>query len=85
MPFVQLLMKTNKTTNWGRDFRCGLLTTEVCCVFRKIFYKGRIMPWKAIIFFKLALVWGAEVSHKAFGEKELSAIESSFFGGRGSV
>lgn len=39
------------------------------------------MPWKAIILFKPTLVWGAEVSHKAIGKKELSAIESSFFRG----
>lgn len=78
-------MKINKTINWGRDFRCGFFTIEVCCVFRKIFYKGRIMFWKVIIFFKLVFVWGVEVSYKVFGEKELFVIESSFFGGRGLV
>lgn len=49
------------------------------------------MLWKAIIFFKPTLVWGAEVSHKAVGSKALSARRKQFLcqggggGGGGSV
>lgn len=78
-------MKANKTTSQGHDFRCGLLPAEVCSVLKKIFYKRGIMTWKAIILFKPTLVWGAEVSHKAIGKKELSAVESSSFGGKVSL